>query len=70
MSSDTELFFHLKGPFVGSWLFLHTTPSIFGKYLVHAWRKCGGLTEAHSIFQTHIGMPRGVRLSLALNEPK
>lgn len=24
-------------------LFWHTTPSKFGKFLVHAWQQCGGI---------------------------
>ena len=26
---------------------LHTTPPMFGKFLVHAWRWCGDLDEDH-----------------------
>ena len=32
---------------VGSWLFLHTTFSMFGKFLVHAWSRWGGLNKEH-----------------------
>ena len=28
---------------------LHTTPSKFSEFLVHAWRWHGGLNEKHSI---------------------
>ena len=44
---------------------LHTTPSVFGKFWVHAWRSCEGLNKDHSILvnggQTHCGMPRGAK---------
>ena len=52
---------------------LHTTPSIIGKFLVHAWRSCGGLKNILYQFikdQTHVGMPRGPKMSMALAEPK
>ena len=35
---------------------LHTSPCMFGKFLVDTWRKCGG--------------SRGANMSLVLNEPK
>ena len=51
---------------------LNTKPSMFGKFLVHAWRWCGGLNKEHYILvmegQTHFGMPRGAKMSLALHE--
>ena len=28
---------------------LQITTSIFGKFLVHAWKECGGLNKEHSI---------------------
>ena len=28
---------------------LNTTPFMFGMFLVHAWRYCGGSNEVHSI---------------------
>lgn len=28
---------------------LHATPSMYGKFVVHAWWYCGGLNEEHSI---------------------
>ena len=39
---------------------LLTTPSMFGKFLVHLWKLCGGLNKGHSIYrfiegQTHFG---------------
>ena len=49
---------------------LHTTPSMFGKFSVHAWWYCGGLNEEHSILvlknQVYLGMPKGAKMSLAL----
>ena len=54
---------------------LHTsTPSMFGKLLVHAWRYCEDLNK-NILYrfikgQTHYGMSRGAKLSLALNESK
>ena len=33
---------------------MHTTPSMFSKFLVHAWRYCGGLHREHSIL-VHLG---------------
>ena len=51
------------------WVDLHTTPSIFGRFLVHTWRQCGGLSKEHSI-QVCFGMQRGAKISSALNELK
>jgi hypothetical protein len=28
---------------------LRTTPSMFGRFLVDAWRQCGGLIKEHSL---------------------
>ena len=48
---------------------LHITCSMFGNFLVHAWR-----LEQYNILyqfldlQTHFGMPRGAKMSKALNE--
>jgi hypothetical protein len=28
---------------------LLTKPSMFGKFVVHEWRQCGGLNKEHSI---------------------
>ena len=44
-----DLLTNSVGLLVGSWLFLHRTPSMFGKFLVHAQRWCGGLHKEHSI---------------------
>ena len=30
---------------------LHITPSVINKFSVHAWSKCGGLNEEHSVCQ-------------------
>ena len=46
----------LKMTFGQELVVLHTSPCMFGKFLVHAWRKCGG--------------SRGANMSLVLNEPK
>lgn len=53
---------------------LHITTSMFGKFSVHPWRECGGLSIEHSksvhAGQSHCGSPRGAKLKLALNELK
>ena len=54
---------------------LHTTPSMFSKLLVHAWRQYGGFNEELILYQfmegqTDFGMPRGAMMILALNKPK
>jgi hypothetical protein len=49
---------------------LLTKPSMFGKFLVHAWR-----FEQRTFYigslegQTHFGLPRGAKMSLALHKP-
>ena len=53
---------------------LNTTPFMFGMFLVHAWRYCGGSNEVHSI-SVHgesnlIWHAKGAKMSLALNELK
>ena len=58
--------------YISGWelVVLHTTPSMFGKFVVHAWWYRGGLNEEHSTSgQTHFGVTRGAKLSLTLNEP-
>lgn len=53
---------------------MHTMPSMFSKFTVHARMYCEGLIEEHSILalknQTRLGLPKGANISLALNEPK
>ena len=39
----------LNGTFGQELIVVHTTPPIISKFLVHAWRSCGGLHEEHSI---------------------
>ena len=50
---------------------LFTTPSMFGKFSVCPWRCCGGLTKdiLYQFIegQSHFGMPRGAKMSLAHN---
>jgi hypothetical protein len=48
---------------------LLTKPSMFGNFVVHAWRKCGGLNKEHSI-SVHEG-PNSwhAKMSLTLHEP-
>jgi hypothetical protein len=52
---------------------LLTKPSMFGKFLVHVWRYCGGLNKENILNrfmkgQTHFGMSRGAEMSLVLHE--
>ena len=54
---------------------LHTTPSMYSKYLVHAWRQHRGLNEGmlyiHSLrVYLSLACHEMLKLSLALNEPK
>jgi hypothetical protein len=47
---------------------------MFGKFAVHAWSWCGGLNTENILYwfiegQTHFGILRGAKISLALNEP-
>ena len=46
-----ESSFSIKSMGLFGWelVILHTTPSMFGKILVHARRRCGGMNEEHSI---------------------
>ena len=53
---------------------LHTTPSVFGKFAVHD-RGSVDIWTNNILYrfiegQTHIGMPRGANMDLALNVPK
>ena len=50
----------------GELVVLHTTPSMFVKFMVHSKNILYQFIEG----QTHFGMPRGAKVSLALNEPK
>lgn len=45
---EIRLIHQLNMTFGGESVVLHTRPSIFGKFLVRAWRYCGGLNEEHS----------------------
>ena len=52
---------------------LNRIPSMFSKFLAHDWRSCGDSRE-NIVYQfikgqSHFGMPRGAKMSLALNEP-
>ena len=50
---------------------LHTTPSMFSNFAVHAWEVVVWRFEHENIEgQSHFGMPRGAKTSLALNVPK
>ena len=53
---------------------LHTLPSMYGKFSVHAWRLVWKFEQKtfYDWFiegQTHFGMPRGAKISLVLNKP-
>ena len=55
----------LNVTFGGELVVLHTTPSMYDRFLVHAWRQCGGLNEEPSISihsgSNSFGMPRGAK---------
>ena len=47
---------------------------MFGKFLVHTWNRCGGLSEEHFFIgslkaELILACQRGAQMSLALNEP-
>ena len=46
---ESSFFINSTGLFGQELVILHTTPSMFGKFSVHARRECGGLNEEHSI---------------------
>ena len=60
----------LNMPFGRELVVLQTKPSLFGKF--GYWRYYGGLDEEHSILrvETRIGMPRGAKMKLDLNQLK
>ena len=45
---------------------------MFSKFWVHAWMEGLNVDNCISVIggQTHCGMPRGAKMSLALNQPK
>jgi hypothetical protein len=52
---------------------LRTRPPMVGKFLVDAWRCCGGSTEEHSISVHSVSnfvfiMKKGAKVDLALND--
>ena len=46
---DIRDIFQFEGTFCQKLVGLHTRPSVFGKFSVHAWRYCGGLNKEKSI---------------------
>ena len=47
--SDIRLIFRLTMTFGRELVIWLTKPSMFGKFMVHVWRWCGGLNKEHSI---------------------
>ena len=47
--NDVEVILKFKGTFCWELVVSHTTPSMFGKFSVHAWRQCSGLNKEHSV---------------------
>ena len=68
-----ESSFNSKEPLVGSWLFCIEHLPCLVSFRCIGLRWCGGLSTEVSISvyegQTYLGMPRGAKENLALNEP-
>jgi hypothetical protein len=72
IAMDGRVFLYLIMTFGWKLVVLHTTPAIFSKFSVHSWRYYGGLNEGYSISvhqgSNSFGIPKGPKVSLALNE--
>jgi hypothetical protein len=72
---STRVIYEFNWSFDLELVVLHKIFLTFNKFLVHAWSHCGGLHEELNFVlvycesQTHFVMPRGAKMSLALNEP-